>query len=301
MTTSTPAPTALARRPLFWVLVAALPVGLIACLYLSPSLFDPTPEWALGLLLATAQTLLALLIVFLLDTRRSIGLLFGALAFAWGVLVSTPLAMFVNTAWISALTKAGLGTVSAAMVAPIDEELAKAIGALLVLALLLPRRVGPLQGLIIGFLVGAGFEIAENFSYALNAASAAERSHVLSTVIDTFVLRSTEGLLLHALWTGVIAAGIGAAVGASTAKARSVALLTTAGLLLSAMLFHALWDLPQLSTSSAEAAVRGALLYGTIVAVFLVVWFVGWRRDRRARRSGDPLENAHRPRSLSST
>lgn len=301
MSTSTRTPTTLARRPLFWALVAALPVGLIACLYLSPSLFDPSPEWALGLLLATAQTLLAVLIVFLLDTRRSIGLLFGALAFAWGVLVSTPLAMFVNTAWIAALTKAGLGTVSAAMVAPVDEELAKAVGALLVLALLLPRRVGPLQGLVVGFLVGAGFEIAENFSYAMNAASAAERSQVLPTVIDTFVLRSTEGLLLHALWTGVIAAGIGAAVGASTARARSVALLTTAGLLLSTMLFHGLWDLPQLSTSSAEAAVRGALLYSTIVAVFLVVWFVGWRRDRRARRLERPLENAHGPRSLSST
>ncbi len=299
MSTSTPAPT-IARRPLFWALVAALPVGSIACLYLSPSLFDPSPEWALGLLLATAQTLLAVLIVFLLDTRRSIGLLFGALAFAWGALVSTPLAMFVNTAWIAALTKAGLGTVSAAMVAPIDEELAKAIGALLVLALLLPRRVGPLQGLIVGFLVGAGFDIAENFSYAMNAASAAEPSQVLPTVIDTFVLRSTDGLLLHALWTGVIAAGIGAAVGASTTRARSVALLTTAGLLLSTMLFHALWDLPQLSTSSTEAAVRGALLYSTIVAVFLVVWFVGWRRDRRARRLDLPLGNAHVPRSLSS-
>lgn len=285
----------LSRRPLFWVVVAALPVGLIAYEWLSPGLFEPTPEGGLGLLLAAAQTMLAVLIVFLLDVRRSVALLLGTLAFAWGVLVSTPLAMFINTAWIAALTKAGLGTVSASMVAPIDEELAKAVGALLILALLLPRRVGPLQGLIVGFLVGAGFEIAENFGYAMNAASAASPSQVLSTVVETFVVRSTQGLLLHALWTGAIAAGLGAVVGATTRRARLIAALTTVGLLASNMLFHALWDLPQITTSGAEAALWGASLYSIIIAVFIVVWFVSRRLDRRVRRPAPPAPPTESP------
>jgi RsiW-degrading membrane proteinase PrsW (M82 family) len=280
------APLGLVRRPLFWIILAAFPTGLIAWLLISPGSFEPSPERGFAFLIGLAQLAAVLLLIFLLDTRRSVPVSLGILAFAWGVLVATPLAIYLNTVWIEAWTRAGFGTVAASMVAPIDEEVGKAVGVLVILALLLPRRINPFQGVMVGFLVGAGFEIYENVSYAANAASAVEDpSQSMAAVLETFAVRTSSGFLLHALCTGVVGAGIALALGATTRRARRIGLLATGGLLLIAIVLHALWDLPQLFTSNAASETWAAGLYAVIIGTFLTVWFLTRRADRRMHRA----------------
>lgn len=284
------------RRPLFWAVLASFPIGLLVWAQISPGSFEPSLESVVSNLLGIAQLVIVLVLVFLLDTRRTIPLHLATMAFVWGVVVATPMSIYLNTDWLAAWARAGFGTVSAAIVAPVSEELSKAVGALLVLALVLPRRVGPFQGVIVGFLVGAGFEICENVSYGVKAAFAvADPSQSMGAILETFVARSSAGFLLHALCTGIIGAGIALALTATTRRERAIGVLTTGGLMLLAMTLHSLWDLPQLFTSSSQSEIWSNGLYAVMVGSFLTVWFLSRRSDRRARLADESAARSSRP------
>lgn len=56
--------------------------------------------------------------------------------------------------------------IQAVLIGPLTEEIAKAIITVLILAFLKPKDL--LTGLLIGFTVGAGFDLFENYQYAVN-------------------------------------------------------------------------------------------------------------------------------------
>ncbi|HET9956653.1 MAG TPA: PrsW family intramembrane metalloprotease [Polyangiaceae bacterium] len=140
------------------------------------------------------------------------------MAFAWGAVVSTLLAILGNALGESALSAAlgsGRGDAllqasTASFVAPLVEETTKGLG-LLVLwalsALFLNEIDGALDGAIYGGVVGLGFTLTEDVLYVSSAGSQGGAA----AFFGTFVLRTVVSGLGHASFTAMTGLGIGVA------------------------------------------------------------------------------------------
>lgn len=118
--------------------------------------------------------------------------------------------------------------INSAIIAPIVEEFSKGL-----FVLLLAKNEsfdGPLDGLVYGAMVGAGFAAGENLLYAisLSASSGFQFGITLTT------LRSLSQIIGHPLYTGITGVGIGEAkVGLSANKFQQI---------WRAILLHAMWN-----------------------------------------------------------
>jgi protease PrsW len=172
----------------------------------------------------------------------------AATGFVWGFVAATgAFALNANDAVMSLYAKSFGASFAfdwgAALAAPIDEELAKGAGVLLLLTLAPKLIRTPFDGLILGAFVGLGFQISENISYAwIGAANAFG---------DVGVAWSTPS---HWMYTGIFGAGLIWFVGRADVPARKG---LGAGLMLTAMLMHGLWD--------GSAAITGNSVFGWIV------------------------------------
>jgi RsiW-degrading membrane proteinase PrsW (M82 family) len=149
----------------------------------------------------------------------------------------------------------------AALVAPINEELAKGAGVLLLLTLA-PRLIrSPFDGLIVGALVGLGFQISEDISYAF--IGAADAFGDVGAAWATIIARTLVSIPSHWIFSGIFGAGLIWFVGRPDAEARKG---LGAGLMLTAMLMHGLWN------ASSAIAVGGTLAWivQTTVACVLI-------------------------------
>lgn len=254
----------LRRRPLFWITIALLVLTAAGVAINEQGLTLPLPSIASVAGFTALQLAAVVLVVLVLDPARRSGLALKAIALGWGGFVAIFVAGDANTALLSALERAGLESISASIAAPLNEEITKLLGVLVVVTLASPRRMTPLDGLVLGFLVGAGFE-----------------------AVGTLTDRLGAGLALHALWTGITGAGLVWLLGARgftthgrrAGRAAAVAI----GCLVVALALHALWDLPELSASGAAQAAFSTTLYLVTVAVFLTIWLAGIRDERRSQ------------------
>jgi hypothetical protein len=148
----------------------------------------------------------------------------------------------------------------AALAAPIDEELAKGAGVLLLLVLA-PRIVrSPFDGLIIGAFIGLGFQISEDISYAW--IGAANSFNDIGVAWQTIIVRTLASIPSHWMYTGIFGAGLVWFVGRPDFPARRK---LGAGLMLLAMLMHGLWD--------ASGALGGFVpLFVATVLISVFVW-----------------------------
>ncbi len=125
---------------------------------------------------------------------------------------------------------------TAVVQAPIVEEFWKGLGVFLIF--LLARRAfdGPVDGVVYGALVGAGFAFTENIQYF--AVSLIEGGGEQLTV--TFAVRAILSPFAHAMFTAVT----GFAIGLVARRHGSASSAIGAGLLgmLGAVLLHALWN-----------------------------------------------------------
>lgn len=118
--------------------------------------------------------------------------------------------------------------INSAIIAPIVEEFSKGL-----FVLLLARNEsfdGPLDGLVYGAMVGAGFAAGENLLYAisLSASSGFQFGITLTT------LRSLSQIIGHPLYTSITGVGIGEAkVGLSANKFQQI---------WRAILLHGMWN-----------------------------------------------------------
>ncbi|WP_336645262.1 PrsW family intramembrane metalloprotease [Microbacterium sp. USHLN186] len=133
--------------------------------------------------------------------------------------------------------------------APVIEELAKGIGVLLVF--LVGRRAfdGPVDGVVYGALVGAGFAFTENIQYfgtSLISGGAVE-------LTLTFLLRGLVSPFAHAMFTALT----GFAIGLAARRGGTFASATAAGAigLIGAIALHAYWN--------------GSSLLGDFLALYL--------------------------------
>jgi RsiW-degrading membrane proteinase PrsW (M82 family) len=184
-----------------------------------------------------------------------------AFALAWGGLVATGLALSANSAVQSILTTSqGLTFTTqwgAAIAGPTDEELLKGLG-VVVCALLARRRMrSPVDGFILGAVVGLGFQVVEDIVYTANVMAAGQDPW--SAIAQMFVLRGIMGgLWSHAVYTGLFGLGLGYALTRPEWPWSRRVLAAVAGFA-AAWSLHFLWNSPLLvdSTEWALVVVKG--------------------------------------------
>jgi protease PrsW len=138
----------------------------------------------------------------------------SAAAVVWGATAATGCALLANQGLIGLWAK-GAGVAfasnwSAALSAPLNEELPKFAGVALI-ALAAPLAIrGPLDGMIYGALTGLGFQAMENITYSLNNIPMSAATDPAGAVVSSALLRvGLTALGSHWTMTAVAGAGIG--------------------------------------------------------------------------------------------
>ena len=194
----------------------------------------------------------------------------AASGFVWGFVAATgAFALYANGAVISLYAKAFGASFAfdwgAALAAPIDEELAKGAGVLLLLVLAPKLIRSPFDGLILGAFVGLGFQISEDISYAW--IGPANSFGDIGVAWSTIVARTLSSIPSHWMYTGIFGAGLIWFVGRPDVPARR---RLGASLMLTAILMHGLWD--------GSAAIAGTSVFGwivplTVASILISVFF----------------------------
>ncbi|WP_082044011.1 PrsW family intramembrane metalloprotease [Mobilicoccus massiliensis] len=195
-------------------------------------------------------------------------------AFGWGALVATAIALFFNTVAAAVIEAFGLDPefYAAVFVAPVVEESAKGLGILVVWAMRRREFDGVLDGIVYAGIVAAGFAFAENILY-LGQALQEDGPEGLAL---TFVLRGVMSPFAHPLFTSCTGVGIGVAVVGRT-PLRFLAPI--AGWVL-AVLLHGFWNA---GSSFGFSGWIGSYLLVQVPVFVAAVCFALWARRREDR------------------
>jgi len=262
------------------VLIAvAVLVALLVAGYLAVALGASVV--AVGTLLALVPLAIVLLAVRWVDRWEPEPRWALWLAFLWGAAVSVAIALIVDLGvqLFAAFTSPdGASTdqaIQAVVQAPIVEEIAKGAGVLLIFLLARSHFDGPVDGLVYGATVAAGFAFTENILYfgvALIEGGAGE----LGT---TFIIRGLFSPFAHVLFT----ACTGVAIGFAARRGRGAGVMAwfLVGLG-AAILLHAFWN------GSLAFADAFALYFTVQVPIFIaaiVVTVLLRRQEQRVTRA----------------
>jgi protease PrsW len=191
----------------------------------------------------------------------------AAAGFVWGAVAAIgAFALLGNDAVMNLYAKA-FGASFAfdwgpALTAPVNEELAKGAGVLLLLTLA-PRLIrSPFDGLVVGALVGLGFQISEDISYAFIGAANAFGD--VGAAWTTIIARTLASIPSHWMFSGIFGAGLVWFIGRPEVPARKG---LGAGLMLTAMLMHGLWN--------ASSGIGGDSVFAWIVPTTVACVLIG--------------------------
>ena len=194
----------------------------------------------------------------------------SAAAAAWGATAAAGCALLANKGLIGLWSKsAGVqfaANWSASLSAPLNEETLKLCGVIMIV-LAAPRVIqGPLDGMIIGALVGLGFQATENVTYGLNNIVLAGATDPGRAVIDSALVRvGLTALGSHWTMTAVAGAGVGYIV-ARLRGAEHGGVLAGVACLLTAMAMHLLFDAPQLAI-----AIKVGVNFAIVLVLYLLL------------------------------
>ena len=218
----------------------------------------------------------------------------AAAGFVWGAVAAVgAFALFANDAATSMYTKAFGASFAfdwgAALAAPINEELAKGAGILLLLTLSPQLIRSPFDGLILGAFVGLGFQISEDISYAW--IGAANSFGDIGAAWGTIVARTLSSISSHWMYSGVFGAGLIWFIGRPDVPPRKG---LGAGLMLTAMCLHGLWNASAaIGGDSVFAWIVPAIVAGALISVFIWVYRNSVPIEREwMRGSHDPGDQA---------
>ncbi|MFI6576448.1 PrsW family intramembrane metalloprotease [Nocardiopsis sp. NPDC050513] len=207
-------------------------------------------------------------------------------AAVWGLTAATGAGIVANGGlsgiWNNVLGLEATGVWGAALTAPVNEELLKLAGIVLV-AVVLPNALrGPVDGFVLGALVGLGFEVTENVIYGFQAITQSGATAPALSVMTTTVVRvGLTGLGSHWAMSAVAGTAVGllAADGWRPDRRRAAG---AALLVLLAVAQHWLLDSPLFGQGLAAVLVKVALIFGSTMAVYVLVRHAHRRRVRRA-------------------
>ena len=213
-------------------------------------------------------------------------------AFGWGACVATAVAVGVNTLgaylyskvefpWPEPEAQTWAEVFAATTVAPVIEEIMKAVGPLLILLLRRKHFTGLVDALVYCGLSAVGFAMVENILYlgrGFDAGSegiGAAGGALIATM--TFIMRILFTGFAHPLFTSMTAIGLGVARRRKRGFGRLAIPLV---MLLAAMLLHGLWNL--------MASLGPIVLLSGYVSVMMPVFFTAvggalWIRASEAR------------------
>lgn len=216
---------------ILFAVLGMLMLGLIAYfgLFLGPF------ASVVGLVLALVPLAIVFFVVRMIDRWEPEPKSLVFFAVAWGAIAAVGLTLLVDLGLTLVLGYRG-EVASAVIQAPIVEELWKGVGVFIVFLIARRSFNGPVDGVVYGALVGAGFAFTENIQYF--AISLIEGGSGQLTV--TFILRAIMSPFAHAMFTSLT----GLAIGLAARRHASAGAALGAGLLglLGAIVLHALWN-----------------------------------------------------------
>jgi protease PrsW len=191
-------------------------------------------------------------------------------AFVYGGFAATgAFALYGNNSmrslWGKGVSQAFAFDWSAALTAPVVEELAKGSGLILLLAIAPKIIRTPFDGLIVGAFLGLGFQIIENIGYITASAAAGFGADQTGAIAPTLGVRIFAGIASHWAYSAIFCAGLVYFVGRPDAPAQRGKGL---GLIALAMLIHGTWD-------AAAALAAGSPALGLLSQVGLPVLLLG--------------------------
>jgi len=176
-------------------------------------------------------------------------LIWSGAALIWGASAATGYALVANAGLISLWAKTAGVTFasnwSASLSAPLNEEIFKLCGVVMIV-LAAPRALrGPVDGMIFGALTGLGFQVIENVTYGLDNIVQSGAVTPDGAVQRSVLLRvGATGLGSHWTMTAVSGAGIGYLVALSARGRRNEGIALAIACLLLAMGMHLLFNAP---------------------------------------------------------
>ena len=268
------------RLPAFWLFVVSISVGVVyALLFHLLAVFTAPAGWVLSILLMLLFVVPVALVVRWLDQyeREPRSMVVGA--FLWGLLVVPLFAGLGNDTWGVVITRVFGGEFSydwsAALTAPVIEETYKYLGVVLLFLIARYEFDDLIDGFVYGALVGLGFAVSEDIFYFIF-----QFGGDIPSVIEGFYVRViASGVYGHVTFTGISAIGLAYFVSRRGEQPFSRRFLVAAGLLLTAMAAHFIWNSPFLGSLP-------ILLYGLVKGlpflIFLVVLVILARRREHA-------------------
>jgi len=269
-------------QPAFWLLLVLLVIGSVHLIGMVSDAFGLYP-----IATATAAALFTLYAIPFVLVLRSIDflerepLLLVAAAVAWGGVVATTTGIAGDTAVRDILAKLGSPAFATAwgpaIAGPALEEVLKTLGVVVVVLVARKQVNSVVDGAVYGAFVGLGFQVVEDFVYAVNAVGIDGRGDHVGPVIATFVLRGfLGGLWSHTLFSALAGAGVAYFVvrrgNRSRARRIAVAVLGLGG----AWLCHFVWNSPWLSDGFGYglAGILTALLVKGVPALAMILLLV---------------------------
>ena len=162
-----------------------------------------------------------------------------ALAFAWGALVSIPIAYFFNTeigSLTSAMTDPATGRfVSGVISAPIFEEGSKGIGVVLIMIIFRRYFDDILDGIVFAGVIALGFATVENVLYYGGMLG----NYGGGGLLELFILRGIASPYIHVTFTSMTGIGCGISRESHNKLLRVVA---PVGGYFVAVTLHAIWN-----------------------------------------------------------
>ncbi len=217
-----------------WI-VAALLVPVLALLVLYFTRFLGPAASFIGLVLAVIPFVVVWFVVRYIDRwepepRRL--LIFAA---AWGAVAAVAIALAVDLL-VTFVTGGLPDAVSAVVQAPIVEEVAKGLGVFLLYAFARRFFDGPVDGIVYGALIGAGFALTENVQYfAIGYLEGGP-----GEVATTFFLRAVLSPFAHVMFTSLTGFAFGLAARRSLRTGAALGYAVPG--LIAAIVLHAVWN-----------------------------------------------------------
>lgn len=223
-------------------------------------------------------TLVFVFIAYAMDRYEREPLWLASMVFLWGAIPAIILSLIVELGAdipLSVAFEEGLlDLVSGAVVAPVVEEVAKAIPLFAIFYLFRKEFDGLMDGLLYGSLVGFGFSMTENILYFIGAY--AEGGFADMAVL--IFLRSFVFGLNHALFTSALGVGLGFARYSRNGVVRTVAPILGLG---GAILLHAIHNFFVSVPNEGLLCLVSLLADYTGIIFWLILVFFALRQERK--------------------
>ncbi|AKE40309.1 putative membrane protein [Corynebacterium kutscheri] len=187
-------------------------------------------------------------------------------ALGWGGCVSLIVVTIFAEPVLTVVSILNWEAVTASFAGAYPEEITKAIGVVLIL-LSFKKLDRPWHGFVVGAMVGAGFEVVENFSYGVVGAITDPNSD-LDGAVTLWMLRILVGPGLHVLLSAIAGFGIGYAL-LGQLPSQLARIVLSAGCLFVSFSLHFTWNLQQDVIPYANFIIAGIFGY----SLFFWIWF----------------------------